>query len=290
MLARASARAPTRPYGGVPVTARRRPDALTYRRRRWAAALLAAAVAAGAYGVVGALTGGTPAAPPHRAATAGGHAPAAGHAPGAGTPAAAGAPAAPASPTTTTGPPAPTTTTGPGTLPQTSALPPASSPQFSAEMGALWKGVVTGSVAQAMPAFFPEGAYLQLKAIPDPRTDYENRLVNEYGHDLAAAHALLGAVPAAATLVSVEVPEQYAHWVPPGVCYNSIGYYEVPNARVVYRLDGAVRSFGIASLISWRGQWYVVHLGLVTRPTTTQQGIVDDPATGPGTSAYSPTC
>ena len=89
-------------------------------------------------------------------------------------------------------------------------------------------------------------------------------------------------------LIAVHVPTSYAHWVEPGACYNSIGYYEVPNARVVYRAGGQERSFGIASMISWRGVWYVVHLGAVLRPG--EEGVVDEPATGPGAPAYSGTC
>jgi hypothetical protein len=76
--------------------------------------------------------------------------------------------------------------------------------------------------------------------------------------------------------------------VAPGTCYNRIGYYEVPNSRVLYRQGGVVRSFGIASMISWRGVWYVVHLGAVVRSGVS--GTVDDPATGPGVSAPSSTC
>jgi hypothetical protein len=72
------------------------------------------------------------------------------------------------------------------------------------------------------------------------------------------------------------------------VCDNSLGYYEMPNARVVYREDGQIRSFGIASMISWRGVWYVVHFGAILRATDT--GMVDDAALGHGVSAYSGTC
>lgn len=157
-------------------------------------------------------------------------------------------------------------------------------------MGDLWQAVVSNDATTALPAFFPEGAYLQLKTITDPAADWEDRLVGELRADVGAAHDLLGTQAPAARLVSVNVPEQYAHWITPGVCYNSIGYWEVPNARVVYQVGTSTRSFGIASLISWRGQWYVVHLGAVLRPTTTFQGAVDDPSTGPGVSAYSSTC
>ncbi len=155
-------------------------------------------------------------------------------------------------------------------------------------MGALWDGVRSGSLAAAMPAFFPEAAYTQLKAIADVSGDWSDRLVGDYRLDLAAAHALLGATPSGATLVAVHVPQSYAHWVNPGACYNSVGYYEVPNARVVYRQGGDVRSFGIASMISWRGVWYVVHLGAILRPAAA--GMVDDPSTGTGESAPSSTC
>ena len=204
--------------------------------------------------------------------------------------------------TTTTAAPAPPTTTAtvaapkpkpkpppnPGSLPQTTQVPSPTTAQFHAEMAALWSGVTQNSPRAALPAFFPEGAYVQVKAIGDPQGDYVGRLLAEYQLDLAAAHALLGAQPQTARLVSVAVPQSYAHWVSPGACYNRVGYYEVPNARVVYRQGGQLASFGIASMISWRGVWYVVHLGAVLRPGA--GGAVDDPSTGAGESAPSSTC
>jgi hypothetical protein len=48
----------------------------------------------------------------------------------------------------------------------------------------------------------------------------------------------------------------------------------------VYRKHGRLRSIGIASLISWRGRWYVVHFGAVLRAGG--YGVVDQPAAGPG--------
>jgi hypothetical protein len=135
---------------------------------------------------------------------------------------------------------------------------------------------------------FPEGAYAQVKAIADRRADYSGRLVHEFAQDIGAAHALLGAGGSSARLVGVQVPSSYAHWVSPGACYNGVGYYEVPNARVVYREGGQTSSFGIASMISWRGVWYVVHLGAVTR--SSGAGVVDDPSSGTASSAPSSTC
>jgi len=41
-------------------------------------------------------------------------------------------------------------------------------------------------------------------------------------------------------------------------------------------------------MISWRGQWYVVHLGAVLRRAAI--GVVDAPAAGTGVPAPSSTC
>ncbi len=196
-------------------------------------------------------------------------------------------------PPTTTAPPTTTTlapppTTDPGALPQTDEFPSTDTPQFEAEMSALWQGVVSGSEQAALGAFFPRSAYLQVKTVADPGSDYDERLVSDYGADVAAAHALLGPDADAATLTGVSVPAQYGHWIPPGVCDNAVGYFEVADSRVVYQLDGQTRSFGIASMISWRGQWYVVHLGAILR--SSNGGEVDDPEVGPGSSADSTTC
>lgn len=166
---------------------------------------------------------------------------------------------------------------GAGSLPQTNAFPSTHSTAFRHAMTDLWLAVTTGNARFGLPAFFPEAAYRQLKAIPYPDADWQDRLRYDFALDIGAAHGLL---TRGAQLVRVIVPVSEAVWVYPGACYNTIGYWHVSGARVVYRDQGQERSFGIASLISWRGVWYVVHLGAVLRPVVT--GIVDDPADGPG--------
>jgi hypothetical protein len=166
-------------------------------------------------------------------------------------------------------------------LHQTGTRPSAHAALFRDEMTDLWAGVVSGRPALAMPAFFPLVAYEQVKAIANPAADWQNRLVAEYRADVMAAHGLLGGRARHATLVRVIVPAQQADWITPGVCDNAVGYWHVANARVVYRVGGQVRSFGIAALISWRGRWYVVHLGGELR--TSAGGMIDQPASGPGT-------
>jgi hypothetical protein len=173
-------------------------------------------------------------------------------------------------------------------LPQTERLPSANTACFHAVVRALWQGVRKLTTRAAVYAFFPLRAYEQVKAIADPYDDYTGRLIPDYLLDLHAAHELVVSEPGAAHLIGAIVPEEYVHWVPPGACYNRLGYYEVANSRLVYRVGGQVRSFGIASMIAWRGTWYVVHLGALTR--SAYDGVVDDPTDGPGTPAPSLTC
>jgi hypothetical protein len=194
------------------------------------------------------------------------------------------------SPRPSTRQPAPTPTptkTGPSALPvapasaasepQTKAFPKTTDAAFSAEVHDIWLAVTTGNPDYAKPAFFPEKAYLQVKAISNPAADWRDRLWYDFTLDVAAAHKLLGTN---ATLVKVIVPTQYAQWIPPGYCYNSIGYWHVPGSRVVYRQNGTTKSIGVASFISWRGDWYVVHLGALVRSGA--YGIVDNPSQGEG--------
>jgi hypothetical protein len=164
---------------------------------------------------------------------------------------------------------------------QTRARPPASSPVFRAEMTDLWAAIASGHPALGLPAFFPLVAYEQVKAIADPAADWHSRLVAEYKQDVLAAHALLGRAARHAALLRVDIQESAADWIDPGGCDNGVGYWHVANSRLVYRADGQVRSLGISTLISWRGRWYVVHLGGEVR--TTGAGMVDDPLAGPGT-------
>jgi hypothetical protein len=168
----------------------------------------------------------------------------------------------------------------PGRRHQTRVLPSAGTRVFRAEMTDLWAAVVTGHTRLAAQAFFPLAAYSQVKAIANPAGDWQSRLFGDFRLDVAAAHRFLGTGARHATLVRVIVPSAAAAWITPGVCANGVGYWHVGGARLVYRQHGQVRSIGIASLISWRGRWYVVHFGAVLRAGT--GGVVDAPATGPG--------
>jgi hypothetical protein len=169
---------------------------------------------------------------------------------------------------------------GNGSLPQTTAVPSVSTAVFRGEMTLLFDAIRSDQPAEAMPAFFPEAAYLQVKALPDDAADWIDRLRAHFFLDVDAAHGALGPDPQSAKLVGVVTDTAYVAWIPPGACYNTLGYYHLPGARLVYDENGQERSIGVASLISWRGYWYVVHLGAVIPPAGV--GVVDDPTYGPG--------
>ena len=166
---------------------------------------------------------------------------------------------------------------GAGSLPQTRAFPDTDSVAFRNAMADLWLAVTSERPDLALPAFFPLRAYDQAKEEFDPAGDWHNRLWQDFALDIAAAHRLTGR---GAKLVRVVVPSAEADWISPGACDNVIGYWHFAGARVVYRRGGQLRSFGIASLISWRGDWYVVHFGAELRDS--YEGLVDQPAEGPG--------
>lgn len=176
-------------------------------------------------------------------------------------------------------------TTREGALPQTTASPAAAGPLFRARVAALWTAVRTGSPAAAEAAFFPLAAYRQVKALADPAADWQQRLWADFALDVRAAHRLVGT---GASFAGVQVPAAEAAWIRPGRCYNRIGYWHDPGARLLYRQGGVLRSFGIASLISWRGDWFVVHLGAVLRSAPV--GIVDSPSIGAGVPAPAGGC
>jgi hypothetical protein len=161
-------------------------------------------------------------------------------------------------PVTTT----PPTTVDPGSLPQTGGLPSASDPLFVAHIKQLWRAVVDGRPAEALPSFFPLTAYIQVKGISDPVHDYQTRLIPNFYQDVESLHAALGPAPQSSTFTGVMVPNA-AQWILPGAEYNKGSYWRVYGTTVAYTLGGAIRSFPITSMISWRGEWYVVHLGAI---------------------------
>ncbi len=168
----------------------------------------------------------------------------------------------------------------PGRLPPTRAEPSFGAPLTRA-MARLAAAIASDDPAGALATFFPEAAYVRLKTgeIPDPAGDYENRLVALLRLDVAAYHAVLDA-GSPARFVRVEADPAFARWIPPGACENSLGYWHEPGVRLVFAHDHRLVSVEVDSLISWRGVWYVVHLG--PNPRARDVGTVLSYTLGPG--------
>ena len=182
--------------------------------------------------------------------------------------------------TTTTSPV--TTTTDPGQLPQTATKPPSSIGSLNARFASLFADIQTGNQRAADAFFFPRSAYVSMKTgtLANPTSDYDERLLAFYRLDLAAYQAALGPHPGLTSFLGVNAAPSYAGVIPAHACENNVAYWHLPGVRLVYKENGVVKSFSIASLISWRGVWYVVHLGPNPRPSNV--GTVDQPSLGVG--------
>lgn len=148
----------------------------------------------------------------------------------------------------------------PGSLPQTRDRPRPSSNALDARAAALWDAIVHDDPDRGMPFFFPVSAYAQVKAVTSPEADWRRRLVAAYERDVHGLAKRLGEKAESAKLVRIEIPDARARWVEPDEEWNKLGYWRVYGTRIVYEVDEKERSFEISSLISWRGEWYVVHL------------------------------
>jgi len=157
---------------------------------------------------------------------------------------------------------------GGGALTQTHALPAASGAAFDARVKALWDAIVHDDPEQGLPFFFPLSAYRQVKDVADPEADWRRRLFAAYARDIHELHRRLSDADGASTLTSLTVPMARARWVEPGEEWNKLGYYRVYGSRLHYAVGDEDHAFNVRSLISWRGEWYVVHLGEISAKHT----------------------
>lgn len=145
-------------------------------------------------------------------------------------------------------------------LPQTDEPPRSDTPAFRQRIERLVEAIAKDEPELAHSAFFPVVAYAQVKAIAKPERDWEQRLVRAFDRTIHEYHRALGADAASARLVAVEVPDT-ARYMKPGSEGNRVGYYRVLRSRLLLETaDEKSHSLEITSLISWRGEWYVVHL------------------------------
>lgn len=146
-------------------------------------------------------------------------------------------------------------------LPQTDARPSSTSPAFQRRMQLLVQAIAEDNPALAEAAFFPLVAYQQVKAIEKPERDWKARLFRAFERNIHDYHRKLGPDAASAKLHSVTVREAAVRFMKPGSEGNRVGYFRVTRNQLRLSLaNGKERTFEITSLISWRGEWFVVHL------------------------------
>jgi hypothetical protein len=146
-------------------------------------------------------------------------------------------------------------------LPQTDERPSASNERFKRRMQRVADAVRTGDVDLARASFFPLVAYAQVKDVQKPERDYRYRLTAHFERDVREYRKALGQGAERAEFLGVTVPEARVEWMKPGKEGNRLGYFRVLRSQLRFRLpSGKEQSFELTSLISWRGEWYVVHL------------------------------
>lgn len=146
-------------------------------------------------------------------------------------------------------------------LPQTEDRPSATSPAFLRRMELLVRAIEADDAKLAHDAFFPVVAYEQVKDIAKPALDHERRLLAAFARNVHEYHRELGKDASGLRFVRVEVPEDKVKWMKAGSEGNKLGYFRVLRSRlVVATASDREHSFEITSMISWRGEWYVVHL------------------------------
>ncbi len=145
--------------------------------------------------------------------------------------------------------------------PQTQDLPSSNDPGFQARLSSLCTAIIEGSPEKGHSAFFPLVAYRQVKAISDPDRDYKFRLLKHFDRDIIEYRRRIAKKRTPIKCSGLRIAQAQARWMKPGSEYNRIGYFRVLRSQLdLTGADGNTTTLEVTSLISWRGQWYIVHL------------------------------
>gem|GEM_PF-1111532 len=146
-------------------------------------------------------------------------------------------------------------------LAQTEELPRIDTQAFERRVERLVTAILKDDPSLARSAFFPVVAYEQVKAIAKPARDWEARLMRAFERDIHDYHQRLGSNAQNAEFLGLSVPEASARWMKPGSEGNRVGYHRVLRSVLKFKVPaGPELQLPVASMISWRGEWYVVHL------------------------------
>jgi hypothetical protein len=118
-----------------------------------------------------------------------------------------------------------------------------------------------GTFADVKDLFFPEAAFLQLKAIAKP-ADYYSQLVKWYEQDFTREQARFkGRGP----LVFKAIKGGSCKWKAPQTEANRIPYWSCYKRKIELTAAGQNEVVEVRALINWGRQWYITHLGPIPK-------------------------
>jgi hypothetical protein len=146
-------------------------------------------------------------------------------------------------------------------LPQTEDEPSTDGPLFRHGIDRVFRAIVADDPEIARSFFFPIEAYDKVKAIDKPKVDWEKRLWKNFVRDVHGYHAKLGEDPERAELLAFEPRTERKMWIKPHREGNRIPYWRMTRNHLKIRdARGKELKLELTALISWRGEWFIVHL------------------------------
>jgi hypothetical protein len=132
---------------------------------------------------------------------------------------------------------------------------------FDPEAQRLLTALGKGAFADVKDLFFPEAAFLQLKAIAKP-ADYYSQLVKWYEQDFTREQARFkGRGP----LVFKAIKGGSCKWKAPQTEANRIPYWSCYKRKIELTAAGKSEIIEVRALINWGRQWYITHLGPIPK-------------------------
>ncbi|HET9238358.1 MAG TPA: hypothetical protein VFO10_13945 [Oligoflexus sp.] len=132
---------------------------------------------------------------------------------------------------------------------------------FDSKAQRLLTALEKGAFADVKDFFFPEAAFLQLKAIARP-ADYYSQLVKWYEQDFTREQARFkGRGP----LVFKAIKGGSCKWKAPQTEANRIPYWSCYRRKIELTAAGQNESIEVRALINWGPQWYITHLGPIPK-------------------------
>ena len=143
---------------------------------------------------------------------------------------------------------------------QTQGKPPAIA-NFEAKAATLLQAIEKNDPELAMPLFFPQEAFRELKAIVKP-DDYYQQLVRWFKEDIAREHERL-VVQDPLKLAGVKAGG--CTWKKKGSEANQIPYWSCHKTQLSVQIGSKTETLDIHTRINWGQEWYITHLGPIPK-------------------------